>query len=52
VVVFTSETDYGQTIEEFGQEEGIEQLELVFQLYNEEEKKKELDKKLQLSRKI
>jgi hypothetical protein len=51
VVVFTSETDYGQTIEEFGQEEGMEQLELVFQLYKEEEKKKELGKKLQLLKK-
>ena len=50
-MVFTSETDYGQSIEEFGQEEGIEQLELVFQLYKEEEKKKELDKKLQLLKK-
>ncbi len=51
MVFFTSETDYGQIIEEFGQEEGIEQLELVFQLYKEEEKKKELDKKLQLLKK-
>ena len=50
-MVFTSETDYGQSIEEFGQEEGIEQLELVFQLYKEEEKKKELGKKLQLLKK-
>ena len=46
-----SETDYGRTIEKFGQEEGIEQLELVFQLYKEEGKKKELGKKLQLLKK-
>jgi len=51
VVIFTSETDYGQTIENFGQEEGIGQLELVFQLYNEGKKKKELEKKLQLLKK-
>ena len=50
-MVFTSETDYGQTIEEFGQKEGIEQLELVFQLYKEEEKKEKLVKKLQLLKK-
>ena len=50
-MVFTSETDYSRKIEEFGQEEGIEQLELVFYLYNEKEKKKELDKKLQLLKK-
>jgi len=50
-VVFTSETDYSRTIEGFGQEEGIKQLKLLFQLYNEAEKKKELDKKLQLLKK-
>jgi len=46
-----SETDYDQEIELFGQEKGIEQLELLFQLFNKKIRKEELLKELNLAKK-
>ena len=46
-----SETDYNQEIELFGQEKGIEQLELLFQLFNERKRKDTLMKELDIIKK-
>ena len=46
-----SETSHDQEIEQFGQEKGIEQLELLFQLFNLRKRKKELIKELDLAKK-
>ncbi|MHA1461235.1 MAG: hypothetical protein ACTSO8_07110 [Promethearchaeota archaeon] len=46
-----SESDYDQEIEFFGQEKGIEQLELLFQLFNERKRKDTLIKELDIAKK-
>ena len=46
-----SETGHDQEIEFFGQEKGIEQLNLLFQLFNEKKRKEELISELDLAKK-